>query len=103
VLLESKNAVICRTTFLTSTTAARHMIGQGSGVILAFGGDGDPPPGYYLGGPQVAFSAMEALRRNLASELGPHGIPRRNAAQDRIRSLSGSNRGVESATSTVTG
>jgi NAD(P)-dependent dehydrogenase (short-subunit alcohol dehydrogenase family) len=63
-----------RTMFLTSTAAARHMIRQGSGVILVFGGDGDPLPGYYLGGLQVAFSAMEALRRNLASELGPHGI-----------------------------
>jgi 3-oxoacyl-[acyl-carrier protein] reductase len=63
-----------RTMFLTSTAAARHMIRQESGVILVFGGDGDPLPGYYLGGLQVAFSAMEALRRNLASELGPHGI-----------------------------
>ena len=63
-----------RTMFLTSTAAARHMIRQGSGVILVFGGDGDPLPGYYLGGLQVAFSAMEALRRNLASELGPDGI-----------------------------
>jgi NAD(P)-dependent dehydrogenase (short-subunit alcohol dehydrogenase family) len=63
-----------RTMFLTSRAAARHMIRQGSGVILVFGGDGDPLPGYYLGGLQVAFSAMEALRRNLACELGPHGI-----------------------------
>jgi len=63
-----------RTMFLTSRAAARHMITQGSGVILVFGGDGDPLPGYYLGGLQVAFSAMETLRRSLASELGQHGI-----------------------------
>lgn len=63
-----------RTTFLTATAAARHMIRQGSGVILLFGGDGDPLPGYHLGGLQVGFSAMEALRRSLASELGPSGI-----------------------------
>jgi NAD(P)-dependent dehydrogenase (short-subunit alcohol dehydrogenase family) len=63
-----------RTMFLTSRAAARHMIRQGSGVILVFGGYGDPMPGYNLGGLQVAFQAMEALRRNLASELGPHGI-----------------------------
>jgi 3-oxoacyl-[acyl-carrier protein] reductase len=63
-----------RTTFLTATAAGRHMQRQGSGVILIFGGDGDPPPGYHLGGLQVAFSAMEALRRDLASELGPDGI-----------------------------
>jgi NAD(P)-dependent dehydrogenase (short-subunit alcohol dehydrogenase family) len=63
-----------RTMFLTSRAAARHMIRQESGVILVFGGYGDPLPGYHLGGLQVAFGAMESLRRNLASELGPHGI-----------------------------
>jgi NAD(P)-dependent dehydrogenase (short-subunit alcohol dehydrogenase family) len=61
-----------RTTFLTSRAAARHMIRQGSGVILMFGGYGDPMPD--LGGLQVAFQALEALGRNLACELGPHGI-----------------------------
>ena len=50
------------------------MIRQGSGVILAFGGYGDPLPDHYLGGLQVAFGAIESLRRNLACELGPHGI-----------------------------
>jgi 3-oxoacyl-[acyl-carrier protein] reductase len=63
-----------RTTFLTWTAAARHMIRQGSGVILVFGGEGDPLPGYHLGGLQVAFTAIEAMRRNLASELGPYGV-----------------------------
>lgn len=63
-----------RTTFLTSRAAARHMIGQGSGVILMFGGYGDPLRGFNLGGLQVAFGAVESLRRQLASELGPHGI-----------------------------
>jgi NAD(P)-dependent dehydrogenase (short-subunit alcohol dehydrogenase family) len=33
-----------RTNFLTAQAAARHMIPQGSGVILAFGGYGDPMP-----------------------------------------------------------
>jgi 3-oxoacyl-[acyl-carrier protein] reductase len=61
-----------RTVFLTSRAAARHMIRQGSGVILAFGGYGDPLPN--LGGLQVSFGAVEALRRTLACELGPHGI-----------------------------
>src|ERR687893_1542068 len=63
-----------RTQFLTSRAAARHMIRQGSGVILFFGGYGDPLPDYYLGGFQVALNAIESLRRQLASELGPHGI-----------------------------
>jgi 3-oxoacyl-[acyl-carrier protein] reductase len=61
-----------RATFITAQAAARHMIGQGSGVILMFGGYGDPVPS--VGGLQVAFGAVEALRRGLARELGPHGI-----------------------------
>jgi 3-oxoacyl-[acyl-carrier protein] reductase len=55
-----------RTTFLTSRAAARHMIRQRSGVILVFGGSGDPMRDYYLGGLQVAFEAMESMRRQLA-------------------------------------
>jgi 3-oxoacyl-[acyl-carrier protein] reductase len=63
-----------RTTFLTARAAARHMIGQGSGVILFFGGSGDPMRDYYIGGTQVAFDAIESMRRQLSAELGPHGI-----------------------------
>ena len=66
-----------RTTFLTARAAARHMIPRRSGVILAFGGPGDrsgPSRDYYLGGTQVAFDAIESMRRQLAAELGPHGI-----------------------------
>jgi 3-oxoacyl-[acyl-carrier protein] reductase len=66
-----------RTTFLTARAAARHMIPRRSGVILAFGGPGDrsgPTRDYYLGGTQVAFDAIETIRRQLAVELGPHGI-----------------------------
>jgi 3-oxoacyl-[acyl-carrier protein] reductase len=62
------------TTFLTARAAARHMMGSGSGVILVFGGSGPPLRGYSLGGLQVAFEAMESMRRQLSSELGPHGI-----------------------------
>jgi 3-oxoacyl-[acyl-carrier protein] reductase len=66
-----------RTTFITARAAARHMIPRRSGVILAFGGPGDrsaPNRDYYLGGTQVAFDAIEAIRRQLSVELGPHGI-----------------------------
>jgi 3-oxoacyl-[acyl-carrier protein] reductase len=66
-----------RTTFLTARAAARHMIPRRSGVILAFGGPGDrsgPMRDYYLGGTQVAFDAIETMRRQLAVELGPHGV-----------------------------
>jgi 3-oxoacyl-[acyl-carrier protein] reductase len=53
------------------------MIRQRSGVILAFGGPGDrsgPTRDYYLGGTQVAFDAIETMRRQLSVELGPHGV-----------------------------
>lgn len=62
-----------RTHFLTSRAAARHMIRRGSGVILAFGGSGPHTlPG--LGGFKIALDALEGLRRQLACELGQHGI-----------------------------
>jgi len=62
------------TTFITARAAARHMIPRGSGVILIFGGDGDPLRDYYIGGTQVAFAALEVMRRQLAVELGHHGV-----------------------------
>jgi enoyl-[acyl-carrier-protein] reductase (NADH) len=58
--------------WITARAAARHMAEQGSGVILTFGGYGDPAAN--LGGLQVGFGAVEALRRTLARELGPKGI-----------------------------
>jgi 3-oxoacyl-[acyl-carrier protein] reductase len=67
-------ATAVRTFFLTSRAAARHMVREGGGVILVFGGEGDPPRGYHLGGLQTAFHAMEAMRRQLAMELGGHGV-----------------------------
>jgi len=69
--------VAARTTFITARAAARQMIKQGSGVILAFGGPGDrsaPERNYYLGGTQVAFDAIESFRRRASVELGPHGV-----------------------------
>jgi NAD(P)-dependent dehydrogenase (short-subunit alcohol dehydrogenase family) len=69
--------VAARATFITARAAARHMIPRGSGVILAFGGPGErsgPLRDYYLGGTQVAFDAIETIRRQLSVELGPHGI-----------------------------
>jgi 3-oxoacyl-[acyl-carrier protein] reductase len=66
------NAV--RTMFLTTRAAVRHMIRQKSGVILCWGGEGDPLRDYYIGGFQVALHAIEAMRRQLSAELGRHGI-----------------------------
>ncbi|RDI46743.1 SDR family NAD(P)-dependent oxidoreductase [Nocardia mexicana] len=59
---------------VTTKAAARHMIEQKSGAILFFGGS-DPTnkmPG--LGNVQVGFDTVEALRRQWACELGPHGV-----------------------------
>jgi 3-oxoacyl-[acyl-carrier protein] reductase len=66
-----------RTTFITARAAARHMVPRRSGVILAFGGPGDrsgPLRDYYLGGTQVAFDAIETMRRQFSVEAGPHGV-----------------------------
>lgn len=60
--------------FITATAAGRHMVRQGSGVILSLtatpGGIGYPN----VGGFGPACCAIESLSRNLASELGPHGV-----------------------------
>jgi 3-oxoacyl-[acyl-carrier protein] reductase len=63
-----------RTTFLTAQAAARHMVQQGSGVILIFGGSGEPRRDSYIGGTLVAFEVMETMRRQLSAELGRHGV-----------------------------
>jgi 3-oxoacyl-[acyl-carrier protein] reductase len=63
-----------RTTFLTTRAAARHMTRRRAGVILAFGGSGDPLRDYYIGGTQLAFDAVESMRRQLSTELGRHGV-----------------------------
>ena len=67
-------ATATRTQFLTTRAAARQMVKQGSGVILFFGGSGDPIRDYSIGGFQIALEAVEALRKQLASELGKFGI-----------------------------
>jgi NAD(P)-dependent dehydrogenase (short-subunit alcohol dehydrogenase family) len=54
--------------------AARHMARQGSGVMLSFGGEGHPVRDYHLGSLQTSLHAVESMRRQLASELGVHGV-----------------------------
>ncbi len=62
------------TQFLTATAAGRIMSRQRSGVVLSLtatpGGIGYP----MVGGFGPACCAIEAFSRNLASELGPHGV-----------------------------
>jgi 3-oxoacyl-[acyl-carrier protein] reductase len=63
-----------RTFLLTNQAAARHMVKQGSGVILHFGGSdyGNSSPG--LGTVQIGCDMIEAMRRQWACELGPHSV-----------------------------
>jgi NAD(P)-dependent dehydrogenase (short-subunit alcohol dehydrogenase family) len=65
-----------RSKFLTSRAAARQMTRQGSGVILMFGGtfDWTVARRFSVGGIGVTFDAVEAMRRQLAAELGPRGV-----------------------------
>lgn len=59
--------------FITARAAARHMIRQGSGVILALnsGSAGNSP---MMGGTGPADAALDSFMRNLALETGPQGV-----------------------------
>jgi 3-oxoacyl-[acyl-carrier protein] reductase len=63
-----------RTQFLTSRSAARHMVERGSGVILAITASTARMAIPNVGGTGVTFDAIESLCRQWASELGPRGI-----------------------------
>jgi enoyl-[acyl-carrier-protein] reductase (NADH) len=63
-----------RSNFLTVNAAVPHMRRAGGGVVLFFGGSGDPVPNYSIGGFQIALNTVEAMRRQYASELGQAGI-----------------------------
>ncbi len=64
----------CRTNFVTAQAVARHMVAQGSGVILTISTSGSrlAVPGTV--GYSTACAAIEATTRILAAELGPSGI-----------------------------
>lgn len=57
--------------FITAQAAARHMIEQGSGVIIFLTGSPARPHGPGTCGIGAAFGAVENLTRSLAIELGP--------------------------------
>jgi len=65
---------VARSFLVTTQAAARHMVKQGSGVILHFGGSdsGNRMPG--LGNVQIGCDMVEAMRRQWACELGPHSV-----------------------------
>jgi NAD(P)-dependent dehydrogenase (short-subunit alcohol dehydrogenase family) len=61
------------TNFITARAAARHMIEQGSGVILVLdSGSANGSP--MMGGTGPADAATDAFVRNLAAEIGPQGV-----------------------------
>jgi NAD(P)-dependent dehydrogenase (short-subunit alcohol dehydrogenase family) len=60
--------------FLTARLAARHMIGNRSGVIMSVSALPARMGSRYNGGYGPAQAAKEALTRDLSAELAPHGI-----------------------------
>jgi NAD(P)-dependent dehydrogenase (short-subunit alcohol dehydrogenase family) len=59
--------------FVTARAAALHMVRQGSGVILALD-SGSAHGSPMMGGTGPADAATDTLVRNLAMEIGPHGV-----------------------------
>ena len=59
--------------FITARAAARQMIAQGSGVILALN-SGSAHGSSMMGGTGPADAATDNYIRNLATEIGPHGV-----------------------------
>ncbi|MGI5207052.1 SDR family NAD(P)-dependent oxidoreductase [Spirillospora sp. CA-108201] len=65
---------IARSFLVTTQAAARHMVKQGSGVILHFGGSDSTNRATGLGSVQIGCDMVEAMRRQWACELGPHSV-----------------------------
>jgi 3-oxoacyl-[acyl-carrier protein] reductase len=63
-----------RTHFITATTAARHMVTQGSGVIVLLSATSSLESRHQMGGFNLACAGIEALTRSLAGEVGRHGV-----------------------------
>lgn len=67
-----------RSNFITARAAARHMVRQGSGVILMVtSGSGavlKASPNFQMGGTGPADAATESFMHYLASEVGPRGV-----------------------------
>jgi NAD(P)-dependent dehydrogenase (short-subunit alcohol dehydrogenase family) len=59
--------------FITARAAARHMIAKGAGVILALD-SGSAHGSPMMGSTGPADAATDTFVRNLAAEVGPHGV-----------------------------
>jgi NAD(P)-dependent dehydrogenase (short-subunit alcohol dehydrogenase family) len=62
-----------RSNFITARAAAHHMVSQGSGVILALD-SGSAHGSPMMGSTGPADAATDTFIRNLAAEIGPHGV-----------------------------
>jgi NAD(P)-dependent dehydrogenase (short-subunit alcohol dehydrogenase family) len=62
------------THFLTARAAARHMVEQGSGVILSLTSGSSAGLAPMMGGTGPADAATETFMRYLAAEVGPQGV-----------------------------
>jgi NAD(P)-dependent dehydrogenase (short-subunit alcohol dehydrogenase family) len=62
------------TNFITARAAARHMAGQGSGVILSLTSGSSRGTHPMMGGTGPADAATETFMRYLAAEVGRHGV-----------------------------
>ncbi|MPZ61281.1 MAG: SDR family oxidoreductase [Propionibacteriales bacterium] len=60
--------------FHTARATARHMVGQGSGVIVELNSASGRGSGPMMGGTGAADGALDALVRDLAQEVGPSGV-----------------------------
>ncbi|MQA86553.1 MAG: SDR family oxidoreductase [Streptosporangiales bacterium] len=60
--------------FITARAAARQMIRQGSGVILALDSGSAKGTTPMMGSTSAADAAIDSLVCGLATELGPHGV-----------------------------
>ncbi|MBD8044932.1 SDR family oxidoreductase [Arthrobacter sp. Sa2BUA2] len=63
-----------RTQFITARAAAAHMVPRGSGTILTLSASPARVAIAGVGGFAAACSAVEALTRTLAAEVGPAGV-----------------------------
>lgn len=63
-----------RTNFVTAKAASRHMVAQGSGVILTISTPGARLTGRGLIGNAAQSAGLEGFSRALAGELGPAGV-----------------------------
>ena len=62
-----------RSNFITARAAARHMVEQGSGVVLALD-SGSAQGSPMMGSTGPADAAIDTFIRNLAAEIGPQGV-----------------------------